>query len=135
MNIENGIVPSAELQEAATIAENCQAKYDDLQDRLVRQRQKVNKLSLELRELVMAKKWEEADIPEVAALARQECSLAAECFQDEQDLLLAIETAARNSRTDVSIAGNRVFRIISQLVSAQFSGAVIEGTADQVSAA
>ena len=135
MNIENGIVPSAELQEAATIAENCQAKYDDLQDRLVRQRQKVNKLSLELRELVMAKKWDEAEIPEVAALARQQCSMAAERFQEEQDLLLAIVTAARNSRADVSIAGNRVFKIISQLVSSQFSGAVIEGTADQVSAA
>lgn len=135
MNIVEGIAHTAELQEAAVAAGNCQAEYDDLQDRLVRQREVVNELSIELRNLVMARKWEDAARPKEAADARRECFIASERYQEEQELLTAIETAIRNTQADVSNAGNRVFRIISQLVSSQFSGAVIEGTADHASAA
>ncbi len=132
MNIVDEIVPSVELHAAAVAAGNCQAKYDDLQERLVNQREIVNKLALELHDLVMTRKWENAESSEETAYARQECSLAAERYQEEQDLLAAIETAVRNTQADVSIAGNQVFRIISQLVSSQFSGAVIEGKTNEL---
>ena len=132
MSIVDEIVPSAELQDAATTARNYQARYDDLQNRVVKQREIVNKLTIELRDLVMAKRWENADSPEEAAIARRECALAAERFQEEQDLLSAIESAVSNSQADVSIAGKQVFRIISQLVSSHFSGAVIEGKTSEL---
>ncbi len=135
MNIVDGIVPNTELQEAAIAARNCQADYDDLQDRLIRQREVVNELSMELRDLVMARQWENAATPEEAADARRECFFVSEHYQEEQELLTAIETAIRNTQADVSNAGNRVFRIISQLVSSQYSGAVIEGGANQISTA
>ncbi len=135
MNIVDEIVPSPELQAAATAARNCQAKFDELQDRLIKQREIVNDLSLELRDLVMAREWQKAATPEEATSARRECSLAAERYQEEYELLGAIETAVRNIRADVSIAGNRVFGIISQLVSSEYTGAVIEGAVDRVATA
>jgi hypothetical protein len=135
MNIVDGIVPNAELQEAAVAARNCQGDYDDLQDRLIRQREVVNELSIELRDLVIAKQWESAATSEEAADARRECFLVSERYQEEQELLTAIETAIRNTQADVSNAGNRVFRIISQIVSSQYEGAVIEGGAEQISTA
>ena len=134
MNILTGIVPTAELQDAAALATNYQAKYDVMQEHLAIQRATVIKLSLELRDLVLAKKWTVAGSHEAAAEARQECTIAADRYQEEQDILDAIEMAARNARSDVSLAGRRVFTIISQLVSYQFEGAVIEGTFDEAAA-
>ena len=131
MNILTGIAPNSELQEATAMASDCQSKYEGLQKRICSQRELVNQLALELRELALARKWLTAESPSDAAAARYECTFAAERFQEEGDLLNAMETAARNARTDVSDAGNRVFAIISQLVASQFNGAVIEGYVDR----
>ena len=135
MNILTGIVPTPELQEAAALATNYQAKYDDLQDRLVSQRSIANRASVELRELVMARKWDTSDSPEGAAEARKDCTQASERYRQERQLLEAIETAAANAEVDVSRAGNQVFTIISQLVSSQFRVAVIDRSLGHATAA
>ncbi len=119
MSIIDEIVPTVELEDATVTAKACQARFEDLQERMARQSGKVNQLAMDLQELILAMNWEIAETPEEAAQAKQQCSELAEHYQQERQLLQAINTALLDTREDASSAGNRVTQIVSRLVSSR----------------
>ncbi len=119
MSIIDEIVPTVELEEAFVTAKACQARFEDLQERMARQSGKVNQLGRDLQELILARNWETAETPEEAAQAKRQCSELAEHYQQERQLLQAINTALLDTREDASSAGNRVTQIVSRLVSSR----------------
>jgi len=131
----NMVIETAELQEAARSATHSKATFESLRQQLTEQRQLVSNMSRRLRRIVLAKKWQGALTEEEAAAERQLCAELAGRLNEEQELLAAIQAAARDSETKVQDAGNRVQSIISQLVTNHFGGTTIEGEMESLSAA
>ncbi len=120
MNTE--ILSTAELEDAAHYARACQAKYEDIRHRVLKQRGVVGECSDYLGELVNERAWERAATPEAAREARQACAEAAEQYQDEHRLLRAMETAALNAKDDTISAGRKVYGVIGGIVTSQIGG-------------
>ena len=129
MNTE--ILASAELEDAAHYARACQAKYEDLQHRVRKQRGTVGECSDYLGQLVNAHVWEKSATPEAAREARQACAEAAEQYEDEYRLLTAMETAAINAREETARAGRKVYGVIGGIVTSQLGGSKIKALIEE----
>ena len=131
MNTNHEILSTAELEDTAHYARACQAKYEDIRHRLRKQKEVVEECSEYLGKLVNERAWERAATPDSAREARQECAEAADRYQEEYQLLNAMETAAINAKIEADRASKKVFGVISGIVTAQIGGAdfqaLIEG--------
>jgi len=130
MNTNHEIVSTAELEDAAHYARACQAKYEDIRHRVRKQRAVVEECSDYLGELVNERAWESTATAESARAARQVCAEAADCYQDEYQLLNAMEIAAINTKSEVDSASRRVFGVIGGIVSTQVGGDDIRALID-----
>lgn len=119
MNTEHEIISTAELDDATHYARACQAKYEDIRHRVRKQAEAVQEYSVALGELVNGRAWEGADTADEARHARQECAEAAERYQEEYGLLVAMETAAANAKDEAASAGRKVFAVMAGIVSTQ----------------
>ena len=123
MKIMNtNILSTAELEDATYCARACHAKYEDIRHRVRKQRQVVEEYSKSLGDLITERAWEKAPTPEAAREARLVCAEAAENYQDEHQLLSAMETAAINAREETARAGRKVYGVIGGIVTSQLGG-------------
>ena len=129
MNTE--LIATAELEDAAHYARACQAKYEDIQHRVRKQRVVVRECSDYLGELVNERVWEKAPTPEAAREARQACAEAAEEYEDEHRLLRAMETAAIHAREEAVSAGRKVYGVIGGIVTTQLGGSDIKALIEE----
>ena len=129
MNTE--ILATAELEDAAHYARACQAKYEDIQHRVRKQRDVVGECSEYLGEMVNERAWEKAATPKAAREARHACAEAAEQYEDEHRLLRAMETAAINAREEVASAGRKVYGVIGGIVTTQLGGSDIKSLIEE----
>ena len=129
MNTE--ILATAELEDAAHYARACQAKYEDIQHRVRKQREVVGECSNYLGQLVNDRAWEKAATPEAAREARQACAEGAEQYNDEHRLLRAMETAAINAREEAVSAGRKVYGVIGGIVTTQLGGSHIKALIEE----
>jgi hypothetical protein len=127
MNANHEILSSAELEDAAYYARTCQAKHEDIQHRVRKQREVVEEYSDFLGELVNDHVWERAATPDAAREARQACAEAADRYQEEHQLLNALEVAAINAKSEADRASRKVFAVISGIVTTQIAGADFQG--------
>ena len=130
----NTLVEANELQDAAGHAQQCQLTYENLLHQRSQQIALVSQLSADLRDLLIARKWDAAETPADAAESRLECTEVAERLRVEEQLLAAMDAAIRNAEAEVLSAGNRVQGVISQLVFAQFSRTGIDSAIEKVAA-
>ena len=122
MSIEHEIISTAELEDASHYARACQAKFKDIRHRVCKQREIVQEYSVKLGGLVNARAWEQSDTADEARQARQECAEAAERFQEEYGLLMAMETAAVNAKDEAASARRKVYAVMAGIVSSQLGG-------------
>ena len=126
MNTEHEIISTAELDDAAHYARACQATYEDIRHRVRRQGEIVRAHSVKLGELVNARAWEQANTADEARQARQDCAEAAERYQEEFGLLVAMETAATNAKDEAVSAGRKVYAVMGRIVSSQLGGSDLD---------
>lgn len=122
MGTEHEIISTQEFEDASQDARVLQAKYDDIRLRIQGQKDVVQQYAAKLDELISAHAWEQVDDEDDAHQARVECFEAAERYQEEYGLLVAMETAAENARNEVATAGRKVFGIMANIVSVQTGG-------------
>ena len=126
MSTNQEILSTPEFEDAASDARTLQAKYDDIRLRIQGQKDVVQQYAAQLDELIGAHAWDQADAEDNAHQARVECFEAAERYQEEYGLLVAMETAAENARNEVATAGRKVFGIMASIISAQTGGSDLE---------
>ena len=127
MNTNHEILSTVELEDAAHDARACQVNYEDIQHRVRKQKEVAEQYSEFLGELVNECAWERAATPEAAREVRQACAEAADRYQEEHQLLIAMETAAINAKVEADRASRKVFAVISGIVTTQIAGADFQG--------
>ena len=116
MNIENIPKPDAALVAAVSNVNERELKLSDLLERGDTQESVIADLARQLDELVTARKWESANSPEDATIAKSACASLTAKLEEERELLNAINTAIRNSRHDLALAKHRVAVLTNALV-------------------
>ena len=77
----------------------------------------VQKASKALDKLLVARLWEKCTAPKEVLDAKREFKLASENFEDEKDMLSAIETAIKNTASETVAANGEVKRTIDSIIS------------------
>ncbi len=114
MNAEKLLTPTPELKVAAESAIQSRLRFQEIQARLIQQREIVASVSQRLRDLIAIRSWETAETREAASAARQNCAVLAEEYREEQALLEAMEIALMNTEDEILSARKNALMIMRQ---------------------
>lgn len=119
MNIfENGqLEPTPGLVSAEARRKGIEANLLASRERRVKQLDLVQSAAKAVNKLMAARLWERCTVPEEVRDAKRKYKSASENFEDEKDMLQAIDIAIKNSTAEMAAASGEVQRAIKGIIS------------------